>query len=152
MNATARPRRRLRHRLMLAFGGFALFVAALYAFYVVLFVYLVEDRFFHGLLQQEAQAQLAHHAAHGDWTRPQLDFVAVHADPATLPDGLGACLAEEPARRELPACGRRRYHLQPLLRVPASGRPARGRAGPAPPGPLGPRGLGVVGSRGRRGG
>ncbi|MGY1459604.1 sensor histidine kinase [Luteimonas sp. A534] len=123
MSTTTRPRRRLQHRLMLAFGGFALLVAALYGFYVVLFVYLVEDRFFHGLLQQEAQAQLAHHAAHGDWTRPQLHFVAVHADPATLPDGLGAWLAEEPLRREFPGHDGRHYHLQ-ALQPPAPAAPA----------------------------
>ncbi len=114
MSATARPRRQLRHRLMLAFAGFALFVAALYGFYVVLFAYLVEDRFFQGLLQQEARAQLAHRSAHGQWTRPQLPFVSVHVDPSTLPDGLGTRLADEPWRREFPGGDGRHYHLQLL--------------------------------------
>lgn len=114
MTRTTPPRRKLRHRLMLAFAGFALFVAALYGFYVVLFVYLVEDRFLDGLLQQEAQVQLAHHAATGDWTRPQLHFVAVHVDPTTLPDGLDARLAAEPLRREFSGNDGRHYHLVKL--------------------------------------
>lgn len=114
MTVATRPRQRLRHRLMLAFAGFALLVAVVYGFYVVLFVYLVEDRFFHGLLEQEAQAQLAHHTAHGRWTRPQLPFVAVHVDPATLPDGLGAGLRDEPWRREFPGMEGRHYHLRRL--------------------------------------
>lgn len=118
MNERMRPRRRLRTRLMLGFSGFALLVAALYGFYVVLFVYLVEDRFFQGLLQQEAQLQLAHHATHGDWSRPQLPFVSVHADAADLPDGLGARLAAEPWRREFGGEQGRHYHLQ-LLEPPA---------------------------------
>lgn len=99
---------------MWAFGGFAVFVALLYGFYVVLFVYLVEDRFFDGLLRKEAQVQHAHHAAHGTWTRPQLPFVAVHPDVATLPDGLFAGLAEEPSRREFPGRDGRHYHLVAL--------------------------------------
>lgn len=63
MSAAPRPRRRLRRRLMLAFSGFALLVAVLYGFYVVLFVYLVEDEMFNGLLEQEAKVQLHHHAS-----------------------------------------------------------------------------------------
>ena len=109
-----RPQQQLRRRLMLAFSGFALLVAALYGFYVLLFVYLVEDRFFEGLLQQEAQLQLEHHAAQGDWSRPQLPFVSVHADAADLPDGLGARLSAEPWRREFPGEQGRHYHLQRL--------------------------------------
>ncbi len=99
---------------MLAFAAFALLVATLYGFYVVLFVYLVEDRFFHGLLQHEAQSQLEHHATHRGWTRPQLHFVSVHLDPATLPDQLGTRLAAEPWRREFPGNDGRHYHLQQL--------------------------------------
>lgn len=108
---------RLRNRLMLAFGGFALLIAALYGFYVVLFAYLVEDRFFQGLLQQEAERQLVHHAAHGDWLRPQLPFVSLHVEPATLPDGLAARLAGESWRREFAGADGRHYHLQ-LLEAP----------------------------------
>lgn len=127
MSAALRPRRQLRHRLMLAFAGFALFVAALYGFYVVVFAYLVEDRFFQGLLQQEARAQLQHHAAHGRWTRPQLPFVSLHVDPDTLPDALGARLADEPWRREFPGVDGRHYHLE-LLDTPSAAGAAGTRA------------------------
>jgi len=108
----ARGQGRLRRQLMLAFAGFALLVAALYGFYVVLFAYLVEDRFFQGLLQQEAARQVAHHEAHGDWLPPQLPFVSLHTGPDTLPDGLAARLAGESWRREFPGNDDRHYHLE----------------------------------------
>lgn len=114
----APPRGRLRNRLMLAFAGFALLVAALYGAYVLLFAYLVEDRFFQGLLQQEAQAQLAHHATQGTWRQPQLPFVSLHVDPVTLPDGLAARLADQPWRREFDGLEGRHYHLQRLDALP----------------------------------
>ena len=113
MSASSR-RHRLRHRLMLAFSGFALLVALLYGFYVVLFVYLVEDAVFQGLLEDEAAAQLAHHAETGAWMAPALRFVTLHVDPATFPDALGARLAESPWRREFPGEAGRHYHLQAL--------------------------------------
>lgn len=112
--SAASPRGRLRNRLMLAFAGFSLLVAALYGFYVVLFAYLVEDRFFQDLLRQEAQVQLAHHASHGAWRAPQLPFVSVHDGPDTLPDGLAARLADESWRREFDGIDGRHYHLQRL--------------------------------------
>jgi signal transduction histidine kinase len=114
MSDTDRAPKRLRHRVMMAFVGFSLLVAALYGFYVVAFVYLVEDRFFEELLQQEAQAQWAHHEIDGDWRQPQLPFVSVHIDPASLPDALGTRLDEEPWRREFAGIDGRHYHLQPL--------------------------------------
>ena len=113
MSAPSR-RHRLRDRLMLAFSGFALLVALLYGFYVVLFVYLVEDAVFQGLLEDEAAAQLAHHAETGAWTAPTLRFVTLHVDPATFPDTLGVRLAESPWRREFPGEAGRHYHLQAL--------------------------------------
>ncbi|TDK30701.1 sensor histidine kinase [Luteimonas terrae] len=111
-------RKRLRNRLMYAFAGFALLVAALYGFYVVLFAYLVEDRSFEGLLQQEAEAQLAHHAAHGEWRAPSLPFLQLYVEPGTLPDGLSAQLEAEPWRREFPGLEGRHYHFHSLEPAP----------------------------------
>lgn len=114
MSAAPRPRRRLRRRLMLAFSGFALLVALLYGFYVVLFVYLVEDEMFNGLLEQEAKVQLHHHASEGGWARPALPGMSVHETAASLPEGLGARLVEEPWRREFAGDQGRHYHLRRL--------------------------------------
>lgn len=114
MSAHPRPRRKLRHRLMLAFSAFALLVAVLYGFYVVLFVYLVEDQLFNGLLAQEAKAQLQHHAIRGEWREPPLPGMTVHRDAATLPDGIQARLSEEPLRREFSGDQGRHYHLHRL--------------------------------------
>lgn len=119
--ASQAPHHRLRQRLMLVFAGFALLVAALYGFYVAVFVYMVEDRFFDGLLAREAEIQQRHHAEHGVWAIPRLDFITVHTDPATLPDGLGARLAPEPWRREFSGAEGRHYHLARLH--PAAGEP-----------------------------
>lgn len=120
MTGEAGPRSRLRHRLMLAFAGFALIVAVLYGFYVLLFVYVVEDRFIHGLLEDEARAQLAHRARHGAWARPRLDFMSVHETASTLPDALAARLVAEPWRREFPGSSARHYHVRALQPAGAS--------------------------------
>ncbi|WP_315386085.1 HAMP domain-containing sensor histidine kinase [uncultured Stenotrophomonas sp.] len=114
MSEPSRPRRRLRHRLMLAFSGFALLVAVIYGFYVVLFVYLVEDQLFNGLLEQEATVQLQHHASRGEWRQPALPGMNVYSDPSTLPDGIAAKLSEEPWRREFAGDQGRHYHLHLL--------------------------------------
>lgn len=114
MNPRAARRLRLRQRLMLAFASFALFVATLYGGYVVLFVYLVEDRFFRSVLQQELVAQQQHRATHGDWARPRLDFVSLHPTAATLPEDVRAALLAQPWRGEFAAADGRHYHLQPL--------------------------------------
>ena len=111
---SALPRQRLRHRLMLAFSGFALLAAVIYGFYVVLFVYLVEDQLFNGLLEQEAKVQLQHHATRGEWREPALPGMTVHRDTATLPDGIAARLSEEPWRREFAGDQGRHYHLHRL--------------------------------------
>lgn len=115
MTTATRPRRRLRHRLMLAFSGFALLVAALYGFYAVVFVYLVEDQMFSGLLQQEAQSQQQHVASHCTWATPALPFITLHTDASSLPDDLAPHLAAEPWRREFAGNQGRHYHLLPLV-------------------------------------
>lgn len=107
---------------MLAFSGFALLVAVIYGFYVVLFVYLVEDQMFNGLLDREARIQLEHHAAHGQWAVPGLPGVQVYEDVDSLPDGLPKRLSEEPWRREFSGDRGRHYHLHRL--EPAGASPA----------------------------
>ena len=52
------PRRRLRNRLMLAFAGFTVVVAAVFGLYAAVFAYTVEDQFFDTMLEREAAAQL----------------------------------------------------------------------------------------------
>jgi signal transduction histidine kinase len=105
---------RLRRRLMLAFTGYALAVAALFGGFAMLFVYAVEDEFFDGALAQEHRRQLAHHAVHGQWTAPVRDFVRVYPDTAALPADLARALAERPQGREHAGDAGRHYHLEPL--------------------------------------
>lgn len=120
--ADIRPSRRLQRRLMLAFAGFAFLLATLYGFYIVLFVYVVEDQFFNDLLAHEAQVQLEHRAGHGAWRPPPLHFMGVYEHPAAMPDALGERLEHEPWRREFPGDEGRHYHLLPL--EPDDGAPA----------------------------
>lgn len=107
-------RPRLRRRLMLAFTGYALAVAALFGGFAMLFVYAVEDEFFAGALRQEMQRQQAHRAAQGDWAPPAQDFIRIYRDRATLPADLARSLAEHPQDREHAGDAGRHYHLQPL--------------------------------------
>ncbi|GMV30230.1 MAG: hypothetical protein AMXMBFR59_23550 [Rhodanobacteraceae bacterium] len=107
-------RRRLRHRLMLAFAAFTTLTAALFAFYAVTFMYVTEDEFFDNLLHQEAAIQQETRARTGAWGTPRLPFVRVHASSDALPDAIGEHLLQEPQRREFGAPGGRHYHVHPL--------------------------------------
>ena len=108
------PRRRLRNRLMLAFAGFTVLVAAVFALYLVLFVYAVEDQLFETMLDREVAAQQAYHAEHGEWTAPRDGFMSIVASAAALPDGIADVLREEPRRREFSGSQGRHYHLRAL--------------------------------------
>ncbi len=118
----SRPRRRLRNRLMLAFAGFAILVAAVFGLYVAVFSYAVEDQFFNTMLQREAAAQLRHHASTGDWAQPREPFVAVVEDASALPDDIAATLRAEPKRKEFPGYGNRHYHVRALVPERSSSR------------------------------
>lgn len=109
-----RVRRRLRRRLALAFGAFTLLATTLFGFYAIVFMYATEDAFFDGLLEQEAAAQQAQRARSGEWSTPQQPFLRVYATGATLPDGIGERLAQEPRRREFAGRDGRHYHLHRL--------------------------------------
>jgi signal transduction histidine kinase len=108
------PRRRLRNRLMLAFATFTVVVAAVFALYVLLFVYTVEDHLFEAMLEREVAAQLQHHRDHGMWATPRDGFMSVVTDMSALPDGMADVLRQEPRRREFSGAAGRHYHLRPL--------------------------------------
>jgi signal transduction histidine kinase len=113
-----RPARRLQSRLMLAFAGFALFVATLFGLYAVAFMYAVEDAFFDAMLEQEVAAQVRHHAANGRWAEPRDPAVRIHLDPSSFPDDMKALHDAEPRRREFPGRDGRHYHLKPMAPPP----------------------------------
>lgn len=122
-NPPATPRKRLRNRLMLGFAGFTLVVATLFGLYVAVFAYAVEDMFFNGLLEREANEQLQHHAQTGAWKAPRESWMQVIESAALLPDSIASTLAREPHRREFPGSGGRHYHLQ-RLQPDAAAKPA----------------------------
>jgi signal transduction histidine kinase len=114
MMPSSPPRRRLRNRLMLAFAGFTVLVAAVFALYVALFVYAVEDQLFETMLDREVAAQQAYHEEHGDWTTPRDGFMSIATTTSALPDGIADVLREEPRRREFAGKEGRHYHLRSL--------------------------------------
>ena len=118
------PRRRLRNRLMLAFAGFTVLVAAVFALYLVLFVYAVEDQLFETILDREVAAQQAYRTEHGDWTTPRDGFMSVVTRASALPDGIADVLREEPGRREFSGAAGRHYHLRVLQSPDADEAPA----------------------------
>jgi signal transduction histidine kinase len=118
VSAEKRPRRRLRNRLMLAFAGFALSVAALFGLYAVSFMYATEDAFFESMLEQEAATQLRRHALDGRWAEPQQAFMRVYTDSAQFPADLAAARRSEPWRSEFAGRDGRHYHVE-ALRPPA---------------------------------
>ena len=124
MTTSRLPRRRLRNRLMLAFAGFTVLVATVFALYLLLFVYAVEDQLFETMLDREVAAQQAYHREHGRWTTPRDGFMSVVATTSGLPDGIGDVLRAEPRRREVAGADGRHYHLRPLRSPTADVQPA----------------------------
>lgn len=100
----------LRGRLVLAFGLFALITALCFSAFAVLFVYTVEDSFFHNMLAQEA----AHQRQHGTGARPLRDFVSVHRDAASFPPDLQRAMAGGQRGSEFAGEEGRHYHLRAL--------------------------------------
>lgn len=112
----SRPRR-LRNRLMAAFAGFTLLVAALFGLYTLVFLYSVEDSFFDTMLDQEAQRQQVAHAQGGRWIEPAQPFIRLYREPAQFPVEWRETFLAEPQRREFPGAEGRHYHLK---HVPAA--------------------------------
>lgn len=111
-------RPRLQRRLVWAFCGYTLLVAALLGALAIVFVYAVEDEFFAASLHAEADRQQAHHAAHGDYTAPALPFVRLHPRGLDLPADLAAQHQARPQQQEFEGTEGRHYHLR---RVAADG-------------------------------
>jgi signal transduction histidine kinase len=109
-----RPARRLERRLMLAFAGFVLLVAALFGLFAFAFMYSVEDAFFETHLADEAVLQLREHARSGSWAEPRDASMSIHTDAASLPADLRTQHAAEPWRREFPGNDGRHYHVRAL--------------------------------------
>jgi signal transduction histidine kinase len=112
--AASEYRPRLQRRLLLAFSGFTLFVAAVLGTLSIVFVYAVEDAFFATALQGEAERQRAHQAANGEFTTPTLPYVRLYARGQGLPADLSAQHARHPGRHEFAGTEGRHYHLHPL--------------------------------------
>ncbi|MCR6702092.1 MAG: HAMP domain-containing histidine kinase [Dokdonella sp.] len=117
-----KPRRRLQRRLLTAFAVLTLGVAGLFAFYAIVFVYMVEDRFFVTQLEDEAAHLVRAQAASGHWPAPRGAHLALHTDSAAFPADLREPFTAEPWRREFPGRDGRHYHLLQL--TGADGRPA----------------------------
>lgn len=113
-----RPAHTLQRRLMLAFAGYSLFVAALFGLYALVFMYTVEDAFLDTRLEQEGERQLQHRAATDRWAVPGDASITVHTDTHSFPDDLETAYLAEPDRHEFPGRDGRHYHLR-LLDPPA---------------------------------
>ena len=102
----------LRHRLVAAFALFALATALCFSAFCLLFVYVVEDRFFNNLLTQEAAHQKASLGLTGRPATPLRSFVSVHRSAATLPPELARALAGGARGSEFPGDEGRHYHVR----------------------------------------
>ena len=111
------PRRRIQHRLMLAFAIFTLGVSALFGLFAMAFVYTVEDKFMERLLEQEAALQRTHFASHREWTKPGAQYITLHRDRASLPADLVDLLTTTPKRREFSGREGRHYHVLNLVKT-----------------------------------
>ncbi|MDZ3822832.1 MAG: HAMP domain-containing sensor histidine kinase [Pseudoxanthomonas sp.] len=121
MPEPARPRRRLRRRILLAFTGFTVLLALAFGFFAAVLVYAVEDAMLAGLIEDEARWLQAEHARRGAWPAPRVPFIARHDDPSGFPADLAGAWQAEPWRTEFRGGEGRHYHLMALQ---ADGRPA----------------------------
>lgn len=106
---------RLQSRLMLAFSVFALLTAAIFGGLAITFMYVVEDTFLVGILDQEAANQLHRHAQDGQWARPRDASISLHPDSRSFPADLRARFDAEPWRREFAGAQSRHYHLKEIV-------------------------------------
>ena len=106
--------RRLRTRIVVAFGGFAVAVAAILGLSTIVFLYSVEDRLFGEQLRDEAARLEGTRAIDGRWDVPRHSYLTVHESLATMPADLREQLRAEPWRGEFRGADGRHYHLHPL--------------------------------------
>ncbi len=104
----------LRRRIVAAFALFALATALCFSAFCLLFVYVVEDSFFHNILAQEAAHQQASLGSTGRPATPLRPFVSVHRSAATLPPDLARTLTRGARGSEFPGDEGRHYHVREL--------------------------------------
>ena len=110
----SRRRHDLRRRILRAFAGFAIAVAAVFGVSAAMFLYSVEDQFFNALLAEEA-THLEQQRSNGpQWGVPRQPWMTVHESPRTMPADLAPQVVAEPTRREFQGDAGRHYHLRPL--------------------------------------
>lgn len=106
--------RRLRTRIVLAFGGFAVGVAAILGLSTAAFLYGAEDRFFNEQLSEEARHVERARLRDGRWGVPRQGYMRVHGTPGTMPADLRGPLTAEPWRTEFRGAQGRHYHVRAL--------------------------------------
>ncbi|NML60395.1 HAMP domain-containing histidine kinase [Massilia sp. RP-1-19] len=108
------PNHSLRRRIVAAFTVFALATALCFSAFSLIFVYTVEDSFFHNMLRQEVDHQ---RQAGASPIKPLRDFVSIHRDSSTFPPDL-ARQFNAGAGREFFGDAGRHYHVVPPGAVP----------------------------------
>lgn len=102
----------LRKRMVAAFAVFALATAVLFGAFCLIFVYTVEDSFFHRMLAEEAAHQQSAWLATGRTAAPLRPFVSVHRSSATFPADLARRTAGGARGSEFAGEQGRHYHLR----------------------------------------
>ena len=104
----------LQRRMVAAFALFALVTALCFSAFSVLFVYVVEDSFFHNILAEEAAHQQKAWRAYGNTAAPLRPFVSVHRSVSTFPADLARKRAGGARGAEFAGEQGRHYHLRPV--------------------------------------
>lgn len=92
----------------------SLFVSALFIMMNFMFLFVVEDEFLDRNLRQEKAKVEAYYQNTGKLPQSDSAKMKIYQTIEDLPDGIGAILIEEPARREFSGKGGRHYHVAQL--------------------------------------
>lgn len=102
----------LRRRLVGAFALFSLVTALCFSAFCLMFIYVVEDGFFHRMLDQEAAHQRSAWHKTGALAAPLRPFVTVHRDRSSFPPDLARATAGDQRGSEFAGDAGRHYHLR----------------------------------------
>lgn len=104
----------IERRVVRAFVGLMALAAVLYAIFMMLIAYTIEDEIIDRIVNDEVRYLQQGYANTGQLPAPRLDFIDVYASAADAPRAVQDKLTEHPDRREIFTRDERHFHVRYL--------------------------------------